>query len=245
MGPTARSQVRSPSHSPASVSRMLAKPSPSRTGPSTGGTARWRASNPRPARDPDSTCPMAASNRASRWHDCGMAAAATTYAAHNAWGTLKAPGTAGPTGPTGPMGPTVPGTGATAAGSDTAYACRTRSARSRRPTSSYHCRASGPSPAVTWVVDSASLSPATATPWSAGALMPPRRAMTASTRPNSSRSSRRGEGRLMTRGAWSPRSCSSSFGWLTRDTPTMVCARWTRTSSSMPPLARPGHLRME
>jgi hypothetical protein len=91
IGPTARSQVRLPSHRPASVSGMLAYDPPSRTGPYTAGTARCCLSRLRPAKEPDSIWPMAASSRGSRWQEVGIAAAAPVYAAHKAVGTANGP----------------------------------------------------------------------------------------------------------------------------------------------------------
>jgi hypothetical protein len=76
MGPTARSQVVSWSQRPPSVSAIAAYPWPSRTGPRTAGTARWLLSRPRPASEPDSTWPIAASSPTGRWHEVGMEEAA-------------------------------------------------------------------------------------------------------------------------------------------------------------------------
>ena len=45
-------------------------------GPQHGGTARWPESIERPASDPDSTWPMAASRLTGRWHPAGAAATA-------------------------------------------------------------------------------------------------------------------------------------------------------------------------
>ena len=87
IGPTARSQRESPSSRPPSVSRIAAVSPPSRTGPNTGGTARWALSSERPASDPDSTCPIAASRLTGRWHAGGAPATACRYAASNTSGT--------------------------------------------------------------------------------------------------------------------------------------------------------------
>lgn len=62
IGPTARSCVESPSYAPLSVSGMLAKPTPLRTGPRIGGVEVPAASTAPPRAWPDSTLPMAASS---------------------------------------------------------------------------------------------------------------------------------------------------------------------------------------
>ncbi|CAM5483874.1 hypothetical protein SCYAM73S_03916 [Streptomyces cyaneofuscatus] len=62
IGPTARSYVRSPSCTPLSVSRISAKPTPSRAGPRIGVSVVPRASTRPPAACPDSTLPIAASS---------------------------------------------------------------------------------------------------------------------------------------------------------------------------------------
>lgn len=60
MGPTARSYVLSPSYAPWSVSLMLAKPLPFRTGPRIGDRVVPLASTRPPRAWPDSTLPIAA-----------------------------------------------------------------------------------------------------------------------------------------------------------------------------------------
>jgi len=89
IGPTARSCVLSPSYAPLSVSEMLAKPTPSRTGPRIGESVVPLASTRPPRAWPDSTLPIAASSCHGTWQPGSvpaMACWACLYAARTVAG---------------------------------------------------------------------------------------------------------------------------------------------------------------
>jgi hypothetical protein len=241
MGPTARSQVRSRSHRPASVSRMLAYGPPSRTGPYTAGTARCCLSRLRPAKEPDSTWPMAASSRGSRWQDEGIAAAAAVYALHNAAGTANDPANdqASATGPTGGAA----GASATV-GNGTANTCLIRShPRSRCSASSYQRSESAGGAIRTWVVEAGCAPCALSKGGSTGTLATPMSATTASGRPRRGENNQRGEGRWMTRGAGEPSAWCMPFASLTPQLQPWLRLEGQGLHSTMPLVGTFGHPR--